>query len=424
MGGLLSFLKRLILGKKVPNKFLTPDGAPKVETQKPEAAPPPPPRKPKPYNPNRVCLLITKSNFGGAQRYVYDLATHLPPEYEVTVMCGSSGQDSEQALLVNKLALKDIATTIIPELTRDISPLDIRAFWKLYQEIKLENPAVLHLNSSKAGALGSLAGRLAGVPRIVYTSHGWAFREKRNFFVTVFIWLVSLFTIFFSHRIICVCAYDKNAFSGWFFQRKLVVVKNAIELQEYASQKDARWHLVPHSDLYTNDIWVGTIAELTGNKNIALGIRAIAAAREKGLRLFYSIVGNGEERDELEDLAKELDVEDSVKFLGFIADAPRHMRAFDFFLLTSRKEGLPYVLLEAQAAGVPIIASNVGGISEIVHDGENGFLCPSGNLEKFTAAIELMAQDSAMRAQFAQAEKPSDFDTMLRETVMVYRGDL
>lgn len=422
MGSLFGFLKKLIFGTKVPNKFLTPDGSAKVETKKPEAPPPPPPRKPKPYNPNRVCLLITKSNFGGAQRYVYDLATHMPPEYEVTVMCGSSGLDSEQALLVNKLGLMGIATTIVPELTRDISPLDVRAFWKLYQEIKLENPAILHLNSSKAGALGSLAGRIARVPRIIYTSHGWAFMEKRNFLSKTLIWVASILTILFSHKVICVSAYDKNAFAGWFFQRKLVVVRNAIELLEYAPQTDARWHLAPHSELYAHDIWVGSIAELTANKNIALGIRAVAKVREKGVRLFYCVVGEGEERYPLEDLAKELDIEDSVKFLGFIADAPRHMRAFDMFLLPSRKEGLPYVLLEAQAAGVPVIASNVGGISEIVHDGEDGLLCPSESLEKFAEAIETLATNQELRERFAQTGKPSDFDTMLRETLTVYRG--
>jgi glycosyltransferase involved in cell wall biosynthesis len=420
MGGPFRFLKRLIFGSKVPNKFLTPDGAPKVEAAKPTAPPPPPPRQPKPHNPNRVCLLITKSNFGGAQRYVYDLAVNMPEGYETTVMCGSTGTDSEQMLLVNKLALKGIPTTIVPELTRDISPADVRALWKLYQEITLENPAVLHLNSSKAGVLGALAGRLAGVPRIIYTSHGWAFSEKRNIFSKSLIWLASIATILLSHVVICVSAHDKNKFAGWFFQKKLVVVRNAIAEIDYTPRDKARTYLVPHYDLYTKDIWIGTIAELTKNKNISLGLKAVAKVREKGVRLFYCIVGDGEERFDLQDEARELGIDDSVKFLGFLADAPRHMQAFDIFLLPSRKEGLPYVLLEAQSAQVPIIASNVGGVSEIVRDGENGILCPSGDLESFSRAIEALATDPLIRTQFSRAESPSDFATMLRETFALY----
>lgn len=420
MGGLFRFLKRLVFGAKVPNKFLTPDGSPKIETKQPEAPPPPPKRQPKPHNPNRVCFVVTKSNFGGAQRYVYDLAVHIPQGYEVTVMCGSAGSLSEEMLLVNKLGLKDIQTTIVPELTRDVSPTDIHAFWKLYQEIKMENPAVLHLNSSKAGALGALAGRLAGVPRIIFTSHGWAFMEKRNIFSKSLIWLASVITILLSHVVICVSAHDKHAFAGWPFQRKLVVIRNAIYEEDYADQEDARPHLMPHDELYARDIWVGYIGELTPNKNISLALKAVAKAREKGARIFYCIVGDGEERYVLQDEAQDLGIWDSVKFLGFLADAPRHMKAFDMFLLTSQKEGLPYVLLEALSARVPIIASNVGGVPEIVQDGENGLLCKSGDVEAFAAAIEKLAADQQLRAQFAKAEKPSDFPTMLRETYSLY----
>lgn len=421
MSGLFRFLKRLVFGAKVPNKFLTPDGSPKVETKQPVAPPPPPKRVPKPHNPNRICLLITKSNFGGAQRYVYDLAVHMPQGYEVTVMCGSAGSLSEEMLLVNKLALKSIETTIVPELTRDISPTDIRAFWKLYQEIKFENPAVLHLNSSKAGALGAIAGRMAGVPKIIFTSHGWAFMEHRNIFSKILIWLASLVTILFSHVVICVSMHDKNVFAGWPFQRKLVVIKNAVIEVEYSDQRDARPHLAPHSELYAHDIWVGTIAELTANKNISLALKAVAKVREKGIPIFYCIVGDGEERYALQDEAQELGIWDYVKFLGFLADAPRHMKAFDIFLLPSKKEGMPYVLLEALSAQVPIIASGVGGIPEIVHNGENGLLCKSGDVEGFATAIEKLATDQQLRAKFAHAEKPSDFPTMLRETYSLYQ---
>jgi len=160
---------------------------------------------------------------------------------------------------------------------------------------------------------------------------------------------------------------------------------------------------------------------LNQNKNVSLAIRAVAKALTAGCNIFFAIVGDGEERLELEDEVKELKIDQDVRFLGFVSDAPKLIKAFDIFLLPSRKEGMPYVILEAQRAGVPVIASSVGGIPEVIHDGDNGLLCQSNNLEQFSAALIRLCKDQELRVQLAKATPPEHFKIMLRETFAQYR---
>jgi glycosyltransferase involved in cell wall biosynthesis len=427
--GVTRFIKKLIFGAPPPSKFLTPDGAPK-EPAKPVPAsipkdtvstlpPVPPPTPGKPY---KVAYVVTKSNFGGAQRYVYDLATHMPPDADAVVICGKGqGYGIEEELLVAKLTEAGVRTVQLRELTRDIGVTDFAALYKLRKVIRDENPCVLHLNSSKAGALGALAGRLAGVPKILFTAHGWPFNESRGFLWRAFAWFASVLTILLSSKVICVSTYDRNQFRGWFFSKKLLGIRNALPPANYMEREEARKNLVPHAELYENDIWVGTIAELNANKNISLALKAVAKAVQAGCNIFYAVAGSGEDRFALEDEMKALKLDQNVKFLGFVSGAPLLYKAFDIALLPSRKEGLPYAILAAQQAQVPIIASAVGGIPEVVHDGDNGLLFQSENLEQLTAALIRLCKDQELRVQFSKITPPEHFETMLRETFAQYR---
>lgn len=132
-------------------------------------------------------FVVTKSNFGGAQRYVFDLATNLPTNgYDVLVATGSAQGSESAGSLIGMLQHAGIRTVFLPHMARDISPLrDWRTFLSLWKLMRDEKPDVVHLNSSKAGILGALTARLAGVRRIIFTAHGWAFWETRNFFLSL-----------------------------------------------------------------------------------------------------------------------------------------------------------------------------------------------------------------------------------------------
>ncbi len=300
----------------------------------------------------KVLFLITKATWGGAQRYVYDLVTHLPKEeFELVVAHGESGKLSED------LAAKGVTTYAVPTLGRDVSPFDdIVSFFKIWKGFRRGKPDVVHLNSSKAAALGALAARLAGVKRIVFTVHGWPFNEKRNEFARVMLYLISWLTAFMSHEVIVVSQSDEaqGEKMRW-VKDKIHYIPTGIEIPLFLSREEASASL----SFATTALRVGTIAELTPNKGLGFAIEAISILKEQNIDVSYSIIGDGEQRAELEDMATEFGVEDRVTFIGFRPDAAKYLRAFDVFVLPSVKEGMPYVLLEAASADLPIVTTNV-----------------------------------------------------------------
>ncbi len=300
----------------------------------------------------KILFLITKATWGGAQRYVYDLATHLSSEtYESVVAFGEPGK------LAKMLSEAGIKTHGLSSLRRDVAFIsDVASFFQILVCLWRVRPAVLHLNSSKAAALGALAARMLGVRRIVFTVHGWPFNEKRSEFARVMMYLVSWFTAFLSHAVIVVSKSDEAQGGKMrLLGDKIRYIPIGIDPPLFLSREEATSAL----SLPTTSLRVGTIAELTPNKGLGYAIEAISILKEQGVDLFYSIIGDGEQRAELEEIAAKFGVEDRVTFRGFISDAAKYLRAFDVFVLPSIKEGMPYVLLEAAFADLPIVTTNV-----------------------------------------------------------------
>lgn len=300
----------------------------------------------------KIIYLITKSNWGGAQRYVYDLSTNLPDSFEVAVAAGGDG------LLFKKLREKSVRTVSIPHLERDISlTKEIAAFFALIKILKKEKPDILHINSSKAGGLGALAARLTGVPKIIFTAHGWPFLESRNPLSRALIFLASWVTALLSDKVIVVSQYDlKIANAMPLVGHKTVRIYNGIDLNAPLYPAPMVRQSFPQGVKIT-----GTIGELNKNKN---QIALIEEAR-KNPDMYVAIIGDGELRTQLNKKIEEYGLRDQVKIMGFHL-ANTVLRGFDTFALPSLKEGLPYVLLEAKAAGLPIVANRVGGVGEIL----------------------------------------------------------
>ena len=308
----------------------------------------------------RILYVITKATHGGAQKYVYDLATclagrqaNLPRDrFEPVVAYGTPGK------LAADLKSAGIATRELPSLGRDVAFVsDVKSFFDIWRTIREIKPDVVHLNSSKAAALGALAARLAGIKKIIFTVHGWPFGEKRNILVRLIIWKISWFTALLSHKVICVSDYDLHIAKRMpFVGRKATRIYNGVDPRmTFGSGDIIRSVFPPRVKI------IGTIGELNRNKN---HIALIEEARAKP-DMYVAIVGEGEERNDLERKIKEYKLEDRVKLFGFLP-ASEAMRGFDTFALPSLKEGLPYVLLEAKAAGLPIVANRIGGVGEIL----------------------------------------------------------
>jgi glycosyltransferase involved in cell wall biosynthesis len=350
----------------------------------------------------KLLYVITKSNYGGAQRYVHQLATHFSNDYEVVVACG--GRD----ILVQKLHAERIRTIEIRHFQRDVSLK--KEFWsirELWQLFRSERPAIVHLNSSKAGLLGAIVARLAGVPYIIYTVHGWAHLESRPRWWKFLTWLGSYVTILFVHRAIPISRYDTNHSYLFGLRHKLLpVTHNGIRQETLIPKAEARYHLVGKdlAETHRNDLWLVSIAELHPNKNIIAAIEAVIAHNrdpETKQRLFYVVMGDGSARAEIEAYIRHHHASDDVFLCGFVLDAKRYLLAGDVFILPSRKEGLPYAILEAGAAGLPVIASNVCGIPEIITNGTHGILFAPDDKDALIQALGIMAHQPITRATYS-----------------------
>lgn len=300
----------------------------------------------------KVLFIITKATQGGAQKYLRDIATSLPREtYEPVLLYGTGGK------LAQDIAAAGIATRQLPSLGRDIALIsDIRSFFGMVSVIRHVRPDIVHLNSSKAAGLGALAARILGVPKIIFTVHGWPFKEDRIAVARAIIYCVSWVTSLLSHEIIVVSKGDEERGKRmWLMGHKIHYIPLGTDIPKCLSREDASAEL----SIRTSAPRIVTVAELTKNKGIKYALEAVAELKKRGTTVSYFIIGDGEEKKHLVTSANRLGVIDQIRFLGFVSDAARYLNAFDVFLLPSVKEGMPYVLLEAAAAGLPIVATDI-----------------------------------------------------------------
>ncbi len=374
----------------------------------------------------KILFVITKSNFGGAQRYVYDLARSLPSEkYDVAVAFGGSG------ILQDKLEAAGIRTLPLGRLGRDVHFFDdLSSFWQLYKLFKDEHPDVVHLNSSKGGGIGACAARIARVPCILFTAHGWAFNEKRPWWQKGIIVLLAWFTVILSHTTIAVSKNIKHQMRHLpFTQRKMVVIYNGVDVAGVLSQKEAREVLRHNNEKIRNipedAVWVGTVAELHPTKGHRYAIDAIERLISSGYNVYFIIISDGEERYELKKYIQKHNLEDRVILFGFLDSAPQYLKALDIFTLTSISEALSLSILEAGLSERAVVASNVGGIPEIITHKENGFLVPKKNPAAIAEALIRYIEHPEVREVYGKAlrEKVASvfsLERMVEETQRLY----
>lgn len=371
----------------------------------------------------KILYVITKSNWGGAQRYVFDLATTLAHTHTVSVASGGNGR------LTDMLREQGVPVHPVDTLERDFSfKKEIDAFKALYKLYRTERPDILHLNSSKAGALGALAGRLARVPHIVFTAHAWAWNEERPLYARAVIALLHWSTVLLSHRTITVshAVYDQMARFP-FTKKKMRVVHLGITPLPRIDKGQARAQFIAREPALQEKInipWIVTLGELHPIKGHLYALKALRNLSREGLNFVYLLIGTGEEKIKIERTIREYNLEGQVYCLGHIQDAATLLSAYDLFILPSLSEAFGYVLLEAGAAEVPIIASNVGGIPEIIGP-DMGTLVPPKNEELLADAIKENIKNSkaAHTASLTLKAKVQDYFTkerMVEETEDIY----
>lgn len=379
----------------------------------------------------KIIFVITKSNWGGAQRYVFDMATNLSAKgYNIVVATGG------RQALYHKLKSTNIKVVEIPHMGKDVRIKDeIKAIWFLYKLFKKERPDVVHLNSSKAG-LGALAGRIARIQKIIFTLHGLATNESRPRLQKSIIKILYSITIILAHKTIAVSNALKDQVTKEFptyVSSKIIVIKNGILPPTFLSKHDARQTLIksiPHSetsvDIKIASFTIGTIGELhpiKGHDHLLEGFRG--ALSRSALPLYLFIIGDGQNKEQLHRQIDDLRLQNNVFLCGHVEEAETTLKAFDIFILPSLSEGLPYALQEAGLAGLPTIASNVGGIPEIIEHKQTGLLIDSASSTDITHAILELVYEPHLRKEVAanlhkKISTEFSLEKMVTETEAIY----
>ena len=383
-------------------------------------------------NRHSVLFIITKSNFGGAQRYVFDLALALTHSgWDVLVAAGGTGEPkAPPGKLATLLAESNIPIRPITAFMRNVSLRnDLQACIELYRLLRKERPAVVHLNSSKAGGIGALAARIARIPTIVFTIHGMPTDEDRPFWQRILIGIATYGTMMLCHQVIALSKETSDRLQKFpFAKSRITLIQNGIGPFPLLSKVDAQnalAHLLGKTIDPTIPM-VGTIAELTPNKHVSAFIDAIGILTAEGVAIRSIIIGDGEERTQRADQIAKLNIEANCTLAGFIPDARQYMSACDMFVLPSMKEGWPYVILEAGYAGCPVIATNTGGIPEML-EGNAGIVTPPHSPQAIAEAVRNMLAKPNDRAEYAKRlkEKVSSEYTiaaMVTKTISVYKS--
>ncbi len=371
----------------------------------------------------KILYIITKSNWGGAQRHVFDLASHAKKNgQDVVVAIGGEG------MLRDKLREASIATRSIGSLRRDIKLTDeFISLRDIYKIIKSEKPDILHLHSPKAGGLGAVAGRLRGVKKIVFTVHGWAFNEDRPLYQKVLIGFFSWLIMLFSTHVITLS--EKETGQTQMFplvSSKIRMVPLGISPPIFFGTTSARLFFQSKiGEPLEKKIVLGTISELHPNKGLIYAINAFAEVIQKFPTLIFFIIGNGQQQASLEALIKEKGLEKKVILLGYVENAAEYLKAFNIFMLPSVKEGLPYALIEAGYASLPVLATAVGGIPEIIDDMKSGVLIQPRKSSEIAHALEFLLSHKNIQREYGhnlheKVKAKFNIEAMLVKNMQIY----
>lgn len=400
--------------------------------------------KPQSIKDKKILYLVTQTKWGGAQKYVLELAQYFNKNNEVHIAFGETENPNKQFLnLAKKLSIK---TVPINKLKRSIDPKkEISAAKEIKNLINKEHYDLIHLNSSKAGLIGALAAKAHNLNplnlkvRIIYTAHGFVFNEPLAKIEKIAYKFSERFSTGIQHAIITVSEFDKKSAvdNKICSPHKMFTIHNGLDFSHYdfLNREQAREKL----NLDYNKKYFGTIASFYKTKGYNYLVEAIKlladdqpkadpplAGKSKILNGHQWIfIGAGPEEKEIKQKIKENNLEEYIKIIEPEDNDWKYLKAFDYFILPSVKEGLPYTILEAGLAGVPTIASKVGGIPEILEDEKTGLLTTPGNPLSLQNAIKKLTADDNLANKLAEKNKDNikqnfNLNNTLAETEELY----
>jgi glycosyltransferase involved in cell wall biosynthesis len=358
----------------------------------------------------RVLRIINRLNLGGPTYNAANLTKYIDGEFETLLVSGmTDGTEESSEFILDKLNLKPI---YIKEMYRELNPFkDYKAYFRLRQIIRDFKPDIVHTHAAKAGAVGRLAALHEGVPVIVHTFHGHVFHSYFSPLKTRIFLEIERFLGKRTHAIVTLSEIQKSELAHQFkvaHHEKFEIIPLGFDLSRFTENKvEKRKAFRAQYNVDDDEIVISIVGRLVPIKNHPLFLKALKIVSEKTTkRIRAFIIGDGEDRPNIEKLATELGLKfnnadlkekNLITFTSWIKDVDVSNAGSDIIALTSFNEGTPVSLIEAQASGKPIVSTRVGGIANIVKEGETALLSESDDVEAFAANLLSLVEDDQMR---------------------------
>lgn len=368
----------------------------------------------------RVLHIITRMIIGGAQENTLASVAFVDParfdsDLWTGPQTGSEGDLRDRAERIGVLPI------YFRNVVRELSPVrDLIATWQLYRMLRKRRYDIVHMHTSKIGILGRIAAKMASVPHIIHTAHGWGFHEYmagwlRRFYITL-----EKFVLPFTNQLVSVSDETTRVGleAGIGNPDNYMLIRSGIPTDTFFADKKLGAATRAALGIEPDRIVIGTVGRLSPQKNPLDFVRIAETICAKHERVHFLSVGEGPLRPRVENAIRKAGLEDRVTLLGLRTDVPNLMRTMDLYIMTSLWEGLPRVVVQALATGVPVISYDVAGTKEIVREGKNGFLVPSGDWQALAERIDRVLKDDALRDDLLRT-CANEFDTSFTEKKMI-----
>jgi len=382
----------------------------------------------------RVVHVITRMIVGGAQENTLESCARVSPEVVDSTLV-SGPQTGAEGSLLEETTRRGVRLVVEATLRREIAPWhDLRALVRLTRLLRAERPAVVHTHSSKAGILGRAAARLAGVPVVVHTVHGWGFHDHQHPAVRRAYVLAERLAARWSDALVVVADSDraKGRAEGIGRPEQYRLIRSGVDLDPFRAPGTDRAEARRRLGVPVEGPLVGAVGRLSPQKDPLALVRVLARLVGEHPGLHAAIVGDGPLRAEVEALAADLGVADRLVLPGLRRDVAQILPAFDALAFTSGWEGLPRVIPQAMAAGVPIASYAVDGAVEALGEGPDrppaGLLVESGDEEGLAKALSSVLADPDLAATLADrgraASHEFDLSGMIDQLTALYAEQL
>jgi glycosyltransferase involved in cell wall biosynthesis len=368
----------------------------------------------------KIVRIIARLNIGGPAIHTILLTAGLNnEEFGSILVTGVEGE--HEGNMLDLAAAKGVEPVIIPELRRNIDPLGgLVTLIKLYRLMRREKPHIVHTHTATAGLLGRLAAKLAGVPVVLHTFHGHVLRGYFGPLRSKTLVWMERFLARLSDRIVTVSEGQRRELAEYGVAplEKITVVPLGFELEALLACESHRGQLRRELGLAYESKLVGIVARLVPIKNHRLFFQAAQVVAEAVPQVRFLVVGDGEQREELEAYAGEMGLEGRILFTGWRRDLSRLYADLDVVALTSINEGTPVSLIEAMAAGVPVVATAVGGVPDVVADGETGYLVEDGDVNGLAEAIIELLRSPEKAREMGMAGRKAVYPKFTSQTLI------